>query len=138
MDRFSFFWYRKLKVVSVMKFFLRRIIFFFFPRIIESSLIHKITETRANISNNDSQRSEFVGKLIDSDNRDSDPIAIGDEQLNYHRFEFERFNSQQRITRTTPERERERETFHYQNRIETWKSASCDRKSWIKNFFLSV
>lgn len=92
-----------------MKFFLRRIIFFFFPRIIESSLIHKITETRANISNNDSQRSEFVGKLIDSDNRDSDPIAIGDEQLNYHRFEFERFNSQQRITRTTPERERERD-----------------------------
>lgn len=111
MDRFSFFWYRKLKVVSVMKFFLRRIIFFFFPRIIESSLIHKITETRANISNNDSQRSEFVGKLIDSDNRDSDPIAIGDEQLNYHRFEFERFNSQQRITRTTPERERKRRSI---------------------------
>lgn len=46
-----------------------RIIFFFFPRIIESSLIYRITETRANISNNDSQRSQFVGKLIDRQSR---------------------------------------------------------------------
>lgn len=64
------------------------------------------------------------------DNRDcSDPIAIGDVQPNYHRFEFERFNSQQRITRTTPERERERRSIiKIESRREKVRSQKLDKK----------
>lgn len=103
--------------VSVVKYLISNNFLFFFDIIIsflQSSLQERKKERTKNIEFTEISILNFIRWIKWSiDNHDSDLIAIGDEQLKLSSIRTFQF----------PQANDARETFHYQNRIETLKSA---------------
>lgn len=106
--------------VSVVKYLISNNFLLFFDIItssLQSSLQEHKKERTKNIEFTEISILNFIRWIKWSiDNHDSDLIAIGDEQLKLSSIRTFQF----------PQANDARETFHYQNRIETLKSATCD------------